>query len=91
MAGPFFGSNAPYKIGSKNNVASVAVTNPPMITTAKGRAVSAPTPVESAAGNSPKAAISDGTSQFTEAAAGDNAKVDAIAGPRLGFRCFRGK
>jgi hypothetical protein len=42
-------------------------------------------------GSDAKAAISEGTSQFTEVAAGDNAKVDAIAGPRLGFRCFRGK
>ena len=37
---------------------TVPVSKPPMMTTAKGRAVSAPTPVDKAAGNSPSMAIS---------------------------------
>ena len=40
-----------------NNVNAVSVINPPMITTAKGRAVSAPTPVERAMGSNPSMAI----------------------------------
>src|ERR1035437_1689135 len=55
----FSDSKLGYSIGSSSRVSKVGVSSPPMITTAKGRVVSAPPPVDRAAGGKPSAAMSE--------------------------------
>ena len=53
----FFLENQLYKTGKTNSVSSVAVTNPPTITLANGRWISAPTPLDINIGIKPKADV----------------------------------